>query len=109
MLAEGLAVGMEDEADATFDSIQKTLDDGMNGLEVDPLDISTNAMVGVTTTRQSNPTQRRIDELVDTVNKLINNRNEMCFPIYVGGRQIDEVFIDSKNRITTRSGGQVNA
>lgn len=105
-IAQGLAVGVEEEADNTFRDIQTTLDNGMESLDLDPLDLNTNANVAVRSTKTA--AESKMDQLLEMMNEIINNREEMTIPIFVGGRQIDEVFIDSKNRVTVRSGGQVN-
>lgn len=107
-LAEGLAVGVEDEAPQAFSDIQDALDDGMDSLSLDPLSLSTDAMVSVKSKKNKTSTESKMDELLDLMTKMVNNRDVMSFPIFVGGKQIDEVFIDSKYRVTTRSGGQVS-
>lgn len=108
-LAEGLAVGVEDEAPQAFSDIQNALDDGMDSLSLDPLSLSTDAMVSVNSKNgKKSSTESKMDELLDLMSKMVNNRDVMSFPIFVGGKQIDEVFIDSKYRVTTRSGGQVS-
>lgn len=108
-LAEGLAVGVEDEAPHAFSDIQDALDDGMDSLSLDPLSLSTDAMVSVNSKNgKKSSTESKMDMLLDLMTKMVNNRDVMSFPIFVGGKQIDEVFIDSKYRVTTRSGGQVS-
>lgn len=111
MNAEGLSVGFDDEAKNTFDDMQKTIDDGMEGLDLDPVSLSANSLVtsNLKVKTSSDPVSSAMNKLVAMYESLMENRGEMTFPIIVGGRQIDEVIIDSKNRVTTRSGGQVNA
>lgn len=106
-LAEGLAVGVEDEAPKAFSDIQDALDDGMDSLSLDPLDMTTNAAVSVRGSSKTR-TESKIDQLLDLMGQIVNNREEISIPVFVGGREIDEVFVDSKSRVTVRSGGQVN-
>lgn len=106
-LAEGLAVGVEEEAPQAFSAIQDALDDGMESLSLDPLDMTTNAAVSVKGSSKTR-TESKIDQLLDLMGQIVNNREEISIPVFVGGREIDEVFVDSKSRVTVRSGGQVN-
>lgn len=108
MLMQGLGIGMEEEADDTFRDMQKTLDDGLNGLTVDPMDIKANAAVSMRTSTSRTRTESKIDQLLKLMAEIVNNKEEITIPVFVGGREIDEVFVDSKNRVTVRSGGQVN-
>ena len=108
MLDEGLAEGVVKNADETFNDIQNAMDEGIDSLDLDPIDIETNANVNMRKTGAKSATESKMDQLLEMMHEIINNREEMTLPIFVGGRQIDEVFIDSKNRVTVRSGGQVN-
>ena len=108
MLDEGLAEGVVKNADETFNDIQNAMDEGIDSLDLDPIDIETNANVNMRKTGAKSATESKMDQLLEMMHEIINNREEMTLPIFVGGREIDEVFIDSKNRVTVRSGGQVN-
>lgn len=102
MLMEGFAVGMEDEADEAFDDMQRTLNKGFDGIDVPSLEA--NASVDVSASGNS--------PILSAVNKLFDKLEEIEFhftlPVFVGDKQIDEVYVESKQRIDIRSGGQVN-
>lgn len=104
MVMEGYAEGIEEETPDSMNMIQSAMDDVDFGVK----DMTADAILNVKTKGAKDSKQTQIDQLVDLMNKVINNRSEMTFPIIVGGREIDEVIIDSKNRVTTRSGGRVN-
>ena len=108
MLDAGLVEGVEKDADKTFGAIQDTVDEGINSIELDDLDLTANASLAYRKGRTQNPAESKTNKLLELMSQIVNNKEEMVIPIYVGGRQIDEVLIDSKNRVTVRSGGQVN-
>lgn len=107
-LAEGLAIGVEDEAPAAFRDIQNALDDGMNGLNVDDIDVGTNIGVQSYKNPQQNALQSAVEALYRRMDKLAEMGFEVTVPVYIAGQQIDEFTINSKNRIQVRSGGQVD-
>ena len=107
MLDAGLVEGVEKDASKTFGAIQDAMDEGMDSITLDPLDMSANASISVKGSAKTR-TESKIDQLLELMSEIVNNREEISIPVFVGGREIDEVFVDSKNRVTVRSGGQVS-
>ena len=107
MLDAGLVEGVETDATKTFGAIQGVMDDGMDSISFDPLDMTANAAISVKGSSKTR-TESKIDQLLDLMAQIVNNREEISIPVFVGGREIDEVFVDSKSRVTVRSGGQVS-
>ena len=107
MLDAGLVDGVEKDASKTFGAIQDAMDEGMDSITLDPLDMSANASISVKGSAKTR-TESKIDQLLELMSEIVNNREEISIPVFVGGREIDEVFVDSKNRVTVRSGGQVS-
>lgn len=109
-LAEGLAVGVEEEAPAAFDDIQNAIDKGMDGLELDTLDINAVGNVGMhgKVATVYDLQSAKVDMLVNAIYDYINAGHEDTFIFSVGGRVLDELVLDSKRRLELRSGGQVN-
>lgn len=99
MVMAGFADGIEDESTDAFADIENTFSD----MELPDL------VIGAKRGEKgsSNAMTMRLDGLEQAINNLANRKE--VIPIYVGGRQIDEVVVDSKNRVIKRSGGQVNA
>ena len=110
MLDQGLVVGVEDEAQSTFDGIQKTLDKGMDGLVLDPIDIEAVGSVGMQKKVNTvfDVQNSMISKLITTLYDYINTDHTDVFSINIGGRTVDEFVLDSKRRIELASGGQVN-
>lgn len=111
MLDEGLVEGVEDGAPETFREIQGKLNKQIDNLELQDLDINANATVGMQA-RNNTPADKQaasIRELSDQIQEFIKNWPDEIIQVMIGDRQIDEILISGKNRITTRSGGQVNA
>ena len=110
-LAEGLAVGVEDESPDAFRKIQGALDEGFDGLEMQDLELQASATVGMQArkNRQADAQAQSIRELKQTLSEFIDNWPDTNVNVFIGERQIEEIIISGKNRITTRSGGQVNA
>ena len=107
MLDAGLVEGVEKDASKTFGAIQDAMDDGINSISLDPLDMNANASISVKGSVKSR-SESKMDQLLDLMEEIVNNREGITIPVFVGGRQMDEAYIDSKNRVTVRSGGQVN-
>lgn len=107
MLDAGLVEGVETDASKTFGAIQGVMDDGMDSITLDPLEMNANAAISVKGSSKTR-TESKIDQLLDLMGQIVNNREEISIPVFVGGREIDEVFVDSKSRVTVRSGGQVS-
>lgn len=93
MVMAGFNEGMEEE--------------GVDPLKVDPIDV--NNISGISKKSASKTSaERKMDQLLELMSEIVNNREGITIPVFVGGRQIDEAYIDSKNRVTVRSGGQVS-
>lgn len=107
MLDAGLVEGVEKDASKTFGAIQGVMDDGMDSITLDPLEMNANAAISVKGSSKTR-TESKVDQLLDLMSQIVNNREEISIPVFVGGREIDEVFVDSKSRVTVRSGGQVS-
>lgn len=90
------------------------LNEGMDEEEVDPIKIdpleldATASIKGKGNGSGRSRTDNKIDQLLEMMAEIVNNREGITVPVFVGGRQIDEVYVDSKNRVTVRSGGQVS-
>ena len=110
-LAEGLAVGVEDEAPDAFKDIQSALDKGMDSLEMDPLNLDTMAHIGVQSNGASayDSQTNMLTSLAAMMMQLLNKDERIVIPVYLGNKPIDEMIVDVKNRLAVRSGGQVNA
>lgn len=52
-----------------------------------------------------------LKDSIDSLGQKLSNQNEgdIVIPVYLGNNMIDEIIMNSKNRITLRSGGMVNA
>ena len=106
MLMEGFGIGMEDEADDTFRKMQRTLDEGMNDLMLDPLALDTTSSVAVKSSMdRNNPIITAINRLSE---RMDNIEISVTAPIFIGTEQIDEQTVKSKKRVQLRSGGQVD-
>lgn len=110
-LAMGMGEGFVEGTPKAFADMENAIDKEMKDLDLDPVSLSANSLVtsNLKIKASSDPVASAMNKLVAMYESMMENRGEMTFPIIVGGRQIDEVIIDSKNRVTTRSGGQVNA
>jgi len=109
-LAEGLAVGVEDEAPAAFKDIQSALDKGMDTIDLDPLKVDTIGVADVQSKVSGtyDVQNSRINDLIEIVRDFMRQGQEIVIPVYIAGKQVDEILVNGKNRITTRSGGMVN-
>lgn len=108
MLDAGLAEGVETDARKTFGTIQDVMNEGMDSITLDSLDMTANAAISVKGSSSKTRTETKMDQLLDLMSEIVNNREGITIPVFVGGRQMDEAYIDSKNRVTVRSGGQVS-
>ena len=89
-LAEGLGVGWEDEIGDVKKSIENGLDATVGNLNAN---VKTNLESG------SNGLNSSI------LNGYQSQPQEIIVPIYLGNKILDELIIDTKNRVTLRSGG----
>ena len=103
MVMAGFTKGTEDEADSAVDTFA---DISRNVMKIgEPgAAFGVQSKVGGMADMQNN----RINELIALLTRFMDNGQETVIPVYIGGHQIDEILVDGKNRITTRSGGQVN-
>ena len=111
MLDEGLVVGVEDSANNTFRDIENAFNRGMDNLDIHSIDVDAVGNIGVKSKVSGTYEEvqnSRINDLIELVRGLMNQEQEIVIPVYVAGRQVDEILVNGKNRITTRSGGQVN-
>lgn len=110
MNAQGLAGGFDDEATNTFKDMQETIDKGMDGLDVEPIDIEAVGSVGMQKKVNTvfDVQNSMISKLITTLYDYINTDHTDVFSINIGGRTVDEFVLDSKRRIELASGGQVN-
>lgn len=81
-------------------------EEGINTITADPIDTSPISAISKNGSKSS--AERKMDQLLDLMSEIVNNREGITIPVFVGGRQMDEAYIDSKNRVTVRSGGQVS-
>jgi hypothetical protein len=97
MVMSGYAEGMEDETPDAVNKIQDAMNDVDYGaVEIDSLTYSpSGAKAG-----------KSMDRLIDFARA--NSQKPEIIQLVVGGRVLEEIFIDAKRNITTRSGGQVS-
>lgn len=103
MVMAGFNDGLEDEAETAADPFEKINKKAM-GIGDPTSAFGVQSKVGGTNEVQTS----RINDLIDLMRVYMNQGQEIVIPVYVAGRQIDEILVSGKNRITTRSGGQVD-
>ena len=96
MTMEGFSEGLEDEADDALDVLTDTVSD-VPDIVID----KRITKAGGTGTSDSDRISR-LEALIEQMAK----RKEVIM-VNVGGRQMEEIIIDAKQNVTTRSGGQV--
>lgn len=103
MVMAGFTKGTEDEAENAVDPFE---DISRNVMKIgEPGDaFGVKSKVGGANEVQNS----RINDLVEIMRGFMSQGQEIVIPVYVAGRQVDEILVNGKNRITTRSGGQVN-
>lgn len=108
-LAEGLAVGVEDEAPEAFRDIQDALDDGMNGIHLDDLSLGATASVKVRgASSKGNSTEASLESIYKLLEYIAKTGMNFTLPVYFGTQQFDEMTYNSRERLQKRSGGQVD-
>ena len=108
-LMQGLAVGVEQEADKAFDTIGRAMQDGMDEVELDALSLDVSANMKPSKSGASFSSTEGI--LMDIYNILdMMQRNGFTFdvPVYIGQTQFAEQVYNSKQMLQKRSGGQVD-
>ena len=93
MVMAGFNEGMEEE--------------GIDTITADPMGINPISAISSKGSAKTSA-ERKMDQLLELMSEMVNNREGITIPVFVGGRQMDEAYIDSKNRVTVRSGGQVS-
>ena len=93
MVMAGFNEGMEEE--------------GIDTITADPMGINPISAISSKGSAKTSA-ERKMDQLLELMSEIVNNREGITIPVFVGGRQMDEAYIDSKNRVTVRSGGQVS-
>lgn len=101
MVMEGYSDGLEDESSDAFDAFAD-MNNRISRLNAPHIDFGTSTS-GVYGTSGGS-----IGELVNAVKALMEQGREIIIPVHVGDKQIDELYVDSSQRIAVRSGGQVN-
>lgn len=96
MTMEGFSEGLEDEADDALDVLTDTVSD-VPDIVID----KRITKAGGTGTSDADRISR-LEALIEQMAK----RKEVIM-VNVGGRQMEEIIIDAKQNVTTRSGGQV--
>lgn len=97
MVMAGYTEGMEEEAPGAKNAMKEATGD---------IDVPELSVKGSTMRARSNAQETSISNLVDSVKDFMQ-RDEIV-QVFIGDRQIEEILISGKNRIITRSGGQVN-
>lgn len=97
MVMAGFNKGIEEEDEPTFGEVAKV---NMDALTSKGVKSNMGGILGVQTDR--------MNDLLSMLTQIMNNGQETVIPVYIGGHQIEEILVDGKNRIVTRSGGQVN-
>jgi len=97
MVMSGYAEGMEDE---TPDAVNK-IQDAMNDVDYGAVSIDS-----LTYSPSGAKAGKSMDRLIDLARA--NSQKPEIIQLMLGNRIIEELYIDAKRNITTRSGGQVN-
>lgn len=98
MVMAGYAEGIEDETPDAVNKIQDAMDEVDYGaVEIDSMMVDT-------------PKPQKVDKSTERLIDLAraNSQKPEIIQLVVGGRVLEEIFIDAKRNITMRSGGQVN-
>ena len=99
MVMAGFNEGLEDESeDGAFAP-------DLSGIMDDEEEIKVGMKAQKTTTGQQ---EKSISNLVDSLKDFVQNQPDDIIQVFIGDRQLEEIIISGKNRVTTRSGGQVN-
>lgn len=108
-LAEGLAIGVEEEAPNAFKDIQSALDDGMNSIHLDDLALGATASVKVRGSgSKANSTEASLESIYKLLEYIAKTGMNFTLPVYFGTQQFDEMTYNSRERLQKRSGGQVD-
>lgn len=98
MVMAGYSEGIDDETPEAVNKIQ----DAMN--EVDYGAVTIDSMVA--SSSKASKKDASMDRLIDLAR--LNSQKPETIQIFLGNRMIEELYVDAKRNITTRSGGQVN-
>ena len=83
----------------------------MNGLDLEDISLETTATVGMQAqkNRAAETQAANIRNLADRIQEFIDNWPDEIINVSIGDQKVEEIIIHAKNRVETRSGGQVNA
>lgn len=98
MVMAGYAEGIEDETPEATKKIQDAMNEVDYGaVEIDSMMVNT-------------PNSQKIDKSTERLIDLAraNSQKPEVIQVMIGNRIVEEIYIDAKRNITTRSGGQVN-
>lgn len=108
-LAEGLAVGVEDEAPSAFADIEDAMNKGIDGLELNDLELGASASVKVRASgSKGNSTEASLESIYKLLEYIAKTGMNFTLPVYFGTQQFDEMTYNSRERLQKRSGGQVD-
>ena len=96
----GFVKGEDEVDDPFFDEISNINSIDMDAIQSKGVKSNGGGMFGAQTAQ--------VNELVKLISGLLTQDQTTVIPVYIGGQQVDEILVTGKNRITTRSGGQVN-
>ena len=97
MVMSGYSEGIEDETPDAVNKIQDAMD------EVDYGAISIDSM---TVNSKASKKDESMNRLIDFARA--NSQKPETIQLFIGNRLMEEIYVDAKRNITTRSGGQVN-
>lgn len=95
MVMKGFSNGIEEQSGPSFDSIESTFGN------FEP------KFTGISQAG-ANASGGAVGDLARKLDELIANGIHITVPVYYGKKQIDEIYVDSAQRVTVRSGGQVH-
>jgi len=108
-----IATGIDDEEPKLKDKVRKVagnIQEGMSDLNISPLKVDAIGVADVQSKVSGTyeVQNSRINDLIEIVRDFMRQGQEIVIPVYIAGKQVDEILVNGKNRITTRSGGMVN-
>ena len=104
-LALGIGAGFDENAGSVFGSMQKSLESGMDGLSMGALNLD--AIGSVSVKANADTQQNSIRSIMDALAQFVQNGQQIVIPVHIGDKQIDEIYVDSRQRLAVRSGGAV--
>ena len=98
MVMAGFAEGVEEESAPAFSDIDETF-----------AKFSPEIGVMESDTKRGSASGDALSSLVSKLDEFMQKGMDITIPVFIGNKQIDEIYVDSSQRVTVRSGGQVNA